>query len=396
MIAWRSCLVAGAAVAVVVAVRARRAARDVASRPSAAAAGSPCTRRTSRVGLVDRDLRIVAARGRGVRAHGWAATSSSASASPTCSTPSARGRRRAVRGRARRRAGHARAGRARATATVFRLDVLPFARGREVTHVALALRDIGDERALQPLARGAARASCRPCSAQLGERVRVADADGRLLAFDGSTVDERPAPARVGRALRPAPPRRAARSARTRRRCCARCAAKRSRDRGRRGARRGPPPLLASGGPVTGPDGERLGAVDRQRRPDRLPRRRAAPAGQRGDAPLGRRQRGRRGSSRPISTAIGRSSTARGRDATAAAPSRHRSAGTCTRSSTRMTAAPTGRAFAPLLAGEGVDRVAHVHRFLAAGGGARWGTPPGPRPPRTRRRRAARAGASRA
>ncbi len=73
--------------------------------------------------------------------------------------------------------------------TDFRLDVLPFAEGREITHVALLLRDISEERALRRSLEEQ-RVFLRAVLSELGDRVRVADADGRLHAFDGSTVDD--------------------------------------------------------------------------------------------------------------------------------------------------------------------------------------------------------------
>ena len=142
----------------------------------------------------------------------------------------------------------------------FRLDVLPFAEGREITHVAIALRDISEERALRRSLEEQ-RVFLQAVLNELGERVRVADADGRLHAFDGSTVDDDLHPlewaSRFGlhhldgrpfgphetpllRALRGeevSPTEVVVETADGRRR------------------------LLASGGPVTGPDGERLGAV---------------------------------------------------------------------------------------------------------------------------------------
>ena len=53
----------------------------------------------------------------------------------------------------------------------------------------LAIRDISEEQALRSSLeeqRGFLPAVLK----QLGERVLVADADGRLLAFDGSTADD--------------------------------------------------------------------------------------------------------------------------------------------------------------------------------------------------------------
>ncbi|MDA0174097.1 diguanylate cyclase [Solirubrobacter taibaiensis] len=144
--------------------------------------------------------------------------------------------------------------------TCFRMDVLPFAEGREITHVAIALRDISEERALRRSLEEQ-RMFLQAVLNELGERVRVADAAGRLHAFDGSTVDDDlhplewaehfglhhldgsplgPHETPLLRALRGeevSPIELVVENAGGRRR------------------------LLASGGPVTGPDGERLGAV---------------------------------------------------------------------------------------------------------------------------------------
>ena len=71
----------------------------------------------------------------------------------------------------------------------FRLDVMPFREAGEITHAVLTFRDIGAERELQRTLEEQ-RGFLSAVLAQLGERVRVADADGRLHAFDGSEVDD--------------------------------------------------------------------------------------------------------------------------------------------------------------------------------------------------------------
>ena len=71
---------------------------------------------------------------------------------------------------------------------VFRADVMPFVDGDEITHAVVAFRDIGAERELQRSLEEQG-IFLSAVLAQLGERVRVADAGGRLLSFDGSDTD---------------------------------------------------------------------------------------------------------------------------------------------------------------------------------------------------------------
>ena len=143
-----------------------------------------------------------------------------------------------------------------ATQTVYRVHYAPFIENDVITHAALTLRDVGSELELQRSVE-AQRRFLSAVLAQLGDRVRVSDADGRLLAFDGSAPDgelhplewaERFGLAHTdGRPLGPheTPLLRAL--------------------RGEQVAgveiRVGERVLLESGGPVHGPDGEQLGAV---------------------------------------------------------------------------------------------------------------------------------------
>ena len=242
-----------------------RAARRRAARRASAAARAPrrpsaaCARLVGALAgarasaLVDRDLRIVALRGpRRSSAPAGAPRSSSAARSPTRSPPERAEELLAVRtSRARRPRP------ARSSGPSVRSDACSGStccrsrEGGEITHAALTFRDIGAERALQRSLEEQ-RVFLSAVLAQLGERVRVADADGRLHAFDGSDDRRRSAPARVGRALRPAPPRRHA--VRPARGAAAARAARRAGAR-RRGPRRdaeGRRALLESGGPVIG------------------------------------------------------------------------------------------------------------------------------------------------
>ncbi len=72
---------------------------------------------------------------------------------------------------------------------MFRIDAMPFGEGDEITHAVLTFRDIGAERGLQ-LTLQEQRQFLSAVLAQLGDRVRVADAGGRLLSFDGSEIDD--------------------------------------------------------------------------------------------------------------------------------------------------------------------------------------------------------------
>ena len=69
--------------------------------------------------------------------------------------------------------------------TVYQVEFAPF----DADHVSLSVRDIGDELALRRSLEKQ-RHFLFAVLAQLGERVRVADASGRLLAFDGSATAE--------------------------------------------------------------------------------------------------------------------------------------------------------------------------------------------------------------
>ena len=115
------------------------------------------------------------------------------------------------RGGARGRARLARVGERAHRARSFRVDVAAVPRGRrEITHAMLAFRDISEEQRAAALARGAARlpvgrarrSSASACASP------TPTAASRLRR--PHTADERAAPARVGRALRPAAPRRTA------------------------------------------------------------------------------------------------------------------------------------------------------------------------------------------
>ncbi|HEX6023816.1 MAG TPA: PAS domain S-box protein, partial [Solirubrobacter sp.] len=143
---------------------------------------------------------------------------------------------------------------------VFRIDVLPFGEDGVITHAALTLRDIGGELGLQRTLQEQ-RGFLSAVLAQMGERVRVADAGGRLLTFDGSDIDDDLHPLEWsehfglhhpdGTPFGPheAPLLRALRGEQVRD-----VEVHVETPEGRRA-------LLESGGPVIGPDGRRLGAV---------------------------------------------------------------------------------------------------------------------------------------
>ena len=166
---------------------------------------------------------------------------------------------RARRGRARGRAGHARVGR-----RALRPDVPDRRRAVPRDGGDDHARDAGDPRHRRGAGAAAARsrssaASSSAVLAQLGERVhrRRRRRPPRRLRRPTRQA-RRPAPARVGRALRPARTPTGSPSARTRRRCCARCAATRcatSRCTSTRRTARWR--CSASGGPVVTPDGRR-------------------------------------------------------------------------------------------------------------------------------------------
>lgn len=142
----------------------------------------------------------------------------------------------------------------------FRMDILPFAEGRDITHVAILVRDISEELELRRTLERQ-RVFMQAVLNELGERVRVSDADGRLHAFDGSTVDDDLHPLEWaehfglhhldGRPFGPheTPLLRALRGEQVQP-----VEVRVDTAAGRR-------TLLASGGPVTGPAGEALGAV---------------------------------------------------------------------------------------------------------------------------------------
>ena len=142
------------------------------------------------------------------------------------------------------------------TQTVYRVHYAPYIEHGEITHAALTLRDVGSELELQRSVE-AQRRFLSAVLAQLGDRVRVADADGRLLAFDGSAPDGELHPLEWaehfglthtdGRPFGPheTPLLRALRGEQV----------------GGVEVRVGDRVLLESGGPVHGPDGEQLGAV---------------------------------------------------------------------------------------------------------------------------------------
>ncbi|MDA0184188.1 diguanylate cyclase [Solirubrobacter phytolaccae] len=142
----------------------------------------------------------------------------------------------------------------------YRMDVLPFAEGREITHAAIVLRDITDEVALRRSLEER-EIFLRAVLNELGDRVRVVDAGGRLHAFDGSAVDDDLHPLEWaehfglrhldGRPLGPheSPLLRALRGERL-----TNVEVTLDSDEGRR-------TVLASGGPVLGPTGDKLGAV---------------------------------------------------------------------------------------------------------------------------------------
>ena len=180
--------------------------------------------------------------------------------------------RRGAAGRARRgahrlramtalagRGGHVRVGRASAAELMFRIDVMPFGEGDEITH---AVADVPRHRrrARAPaLPRGAGPSSFRRRSRSSVSACASPTRAASAPVFDGTDTDGRaPVSARVVRALRaPSSRRDAIRPARG-------AAAARAARRGRAG-RRGPGgwgrALLESGGPVMSADGRRLGAV---------------------------------------------------------------------------------------------------------------------------------------
>lgn len=210
--------------------------------------------------LVDRDLRVVELEGEGLERSGWARDEFLGRRLPEVLDGERHAALLGLLGEALR--GHSgtveivssRNGR------VYRVDVLPFAEGREITHAALVMRDITDERALRRSLEER-EVFLRAVLNELGDRVHVADAGGRLHAFDGSTVDDDLHPLEWaehfglchldGRPLGPheAPLLRALRGERLRN-----VEVMLDSDEGRR-------TVLASGGPVLSPSGEKLGAV---------------------------------------------------------------------------------------------------------------------------------------
>ena len=248
---------------------------------------------------------------------------------------------------------------------VFRVDVMPFVDGDEITHAVVTFRDIGAERELQRSLEEQ-RVFLSAVLAQLGERVRVADADGRLLSFDGSDTDGELHPLEWsehfglhhpdGTPFGPheAPLLRALRGEQV-------------RDvevhvDGRA--------LLESGGPVMSADGRRLGAVvvnaDLTAFRDaegRLREQRGAPPPRaREHERLRVRDRSRR--------AAGRISARRGRTRPAS-PSRTLWAGPSWEFVHPDDRSEHARAFAPLQSGERAA-LRHSHRFLTAAGAERW------------------------
>ena len=213
------------------------------------------------LGLVDRDLRIVELEGEAFERSGWARDEFLGNIVTDVIDPE---RVEADRGPVPRPRSPASRGtietESSRNGTCFRIDVLPFAEGREITHVAVVVRDISEERALRRSLEEQ-RMFLQAVLNELGERVRVADADGRLHAFDGSTVDDDLHPLEWaahfglhhldGRPFGPheTPLLRALRGEEV---SPIEIVVETAEGRRR---------LLASGGPVTGPDGERLGAV---------------------------------------------------------------------------------------------------------------------------------------
>ena len=147
---------------------------------------------------------------------------------------------------------------------LFRVDLVPFREtGEAVTHAMLAIRNIEEEKALQHSLEEQS-GFLSAVLKQLGERVIVADADGRIVDFGGAPHpgQDRPAPARVGRVLRAHAPRRpalrAARGAAAAR--AARRRGPRRRDARRHAGRQRWRCWPAAARCVT-PDGRKLGAV---------------------------------------------------------------------------------------------------------------------------------------
>jgi diguanylate cyclase (GGDEF)-like protein/PAS domain S-box-containing protein len=212
------------------------------------------------VALIDRDTRILLFQGLGLAAAGWSAEELVGKRVAEALPPA----------RADELLGHVDAAFAGRAVTyewagvrsdlAFRIDVMPLAEDGEITHAAVTFRDVDTERELKRSLEAQGR-FLGAVLAQLGDRVRVADADGRLLCFDDR---ERPPDLHPlewadhfglrhpdGTRFGPheVPLLRALRGERV---------------EGVEGVvetAEGPRALLESGGPVSAPDGRRLGAV---------------------------------------------------------------------------------------------------------------------------------------
>ncbi|MBE2314852.1 diguanylate cyclase [Solirubrobacter sp. CPCC 204708] len=213
------------------------------------------------IALLDRDLRVVELEGEALECSGWARDEFLGNVLPQA-LDTERGKplialvEKALAGRP----GTFETESSRREGAWFRMDVLPFAEGREITHVAVLMRDIGSERALRRSLEKQ-QIFLQAVLNELGDRVRVADADGRLHAFDGSTVDDDLHPLEWAEHFglhhldgRPFGPHETPLLRALRGEPVEPVEVLVDTDAGRR-------TLLASGGPVTGPDGARLGAV---------------------------------------------------------------------------------------------------------------------------------------
>ena len=255
--------------------------------------------------------------------------------------------------------------------TIFRIDVIPFREnGGEITHAMLAIRDIAEQKALQHSLEEQ-RGFLSSVLTQLGERVIVSDAEGKIVDFgarhtagrtelhplqwaeafglkhpDGQPFGPHEAP--LLRALRGDEVRDVEMRVETPARHLGAAGQRRSRHDAR------------------GPQARRR---RRQRRPDRVPRCRGSPAPQRGAAPPRRREHGRlRVRDRragPLDAPVGE------------LDGRHRAQ---RRGHPRALLlglvhpedrAMHAHAFAPLLAGERADARLR-HRFITTTGAERW------------------------
>ena len=143
------------------------------------------------VALVDRDLRIVLFEGLGARARRLAA-GRARRPHDRRGAPAERAeemhaaRRDGARGPAPARS----SGPASRSELMFRIDVMPFGEGGEITHAVLTFRDIGAERGAAAHARGAARVPVRGARAARRARPRRRRRRPAAVASTAASIDD--------------------------------------------------------------------------------------------------------------------------------------------------------------------------------------------------------------